>query len=219
MWVPPSDPDRARARPGILTWTLLALNVFLFLVSVAAGLDNSLFDWGFRPASPHLGPAFASLFLHAGFFHLFGNMWFLVTFGPRVEARIGIFATALTWILAHAFALLAHTLTNRYSTIPVVGASGAISGLLGVYAFLFASRKLDLHVFLGLIRVFKFQARALLVVVLWLAWQLGMALWDWAHPSQAGGVAYWAHLGGIALGLILGFMYKGLGLADPPGPS
>ena len=211
MWIVPVPVERRTSRPAFLLWSFVAVCCMTFLVSLLRGLDEAIYDWAYRPGAPYFGPMLASLVLHGGFAHLFGNMLFLWCFGEAVEDSLGPILFLIILLVTHAFAMLAHTLTHAYDTTPVVGASGAVSGVMGIYAFLFGNRSLTLHLFLGFFRVGKLQVNALGAILVWLGLQLAFAL-----LTRGSGIAYWAHLGGIGVGFILGFLFQGLGFPKKP---
>jgi membrane associated rhomboid family serine protease len=210
MMILPTSEDRAHTGIPWLLWAIIAANTLLWLADAAAG-GRLVLDWGFRPAAPDIGSALASAFLHAGFLHLFGNMLFLYTFGNAVEDSLGWLNFALVYLLTHAFAILAHAMTHPNDFTVVVGASGAVSGIMGVYGFLYSKRPITLHFFIGPFRMGKATIAALAAVLMWLGMDLVLALLT--GGGQVGGTAYWAHIGGAAMGFIMGMMYDGLGLA------
>lgn len=142
-----------------------------------------------------------SMFMHAGFAHIFGNMLFLLIFGDNIENRIGHFRYLVFYLVCGIIASLAHVLvsvsTGSSTLIPSLGASGAISGVLGGYLLLFPKRRVRVVMFYQLIEV-----PAIIAIGIWFAFQLisGIGL---LGESQGGGVAYGAHIGGFIAGLFL----------------
>lgn len=142
-----------------------------------------------------------SMFMHAGFAHIFGNMLFLLIFGDNIENRIGHFRYLIFYLVCGIIASLAHVLvsvsTGSSTLIPSLGASGAISGVLGGYLLLFPKRRVRVVMFYQLIEV-----PAIIAIGIWFAFQLisGIGL---LGESQGGGVAYGAHIGGFIAGLFL----------------
>ncbi len=144
-----------------------------------------------------------SMFIHGGFFHLLGNMWSLWIFGDNVEDRFGHFGFLFFYIVTGIAASVSHILVSPHSMIPTVGASGAISGVMGAYVLLFPrARILVLLPIFIFIRIFTVPAWVFLGF--WFFWQLlqGLATVSASNPS-VGGVAFWAHIGGFAAGMIL----------------
>jgi membrane associated rhomboid family serine protease len=140
------------------------------------------------------------MFLHGGFMHILGNMWFLWVFGDNIEDRLGPIRYLLFYLLCGVGAALAHFLTDPRSTIPVVGASGAISGVLGAYFLLFPGRKVITLIPL-LIAFFTVRLPAVVILGYWFAIQFFNGFAALSGP-QGAGVAWWAHIGGFVLGLI-----------------
>ena len=188
------------ARLPLLTWSLTALCCLLFLISLKE-LRTVLSVWGFIPAEWYRFSGItllSSMFLHANFAHLAGNMYFLLTFGDNVEDEFGRVKYLLLILFSGLFATFTHLLTHPGSTIPCIGASGFISGIIACYAVLFPRVKICIfiaRVFLvrGLINLPAWGA-----FVLWMLFQITMAAL--ATPGT-GGTAYSAHLGGAIAGL------------------
>jgi membrane associated rhomboid family serine protease len=210
IFILPTTEDRAHTKVPWLLWGLVLLNAFIWLITVAGSYRLAL-DYGFRPAAPSFSTALYSAFLHGGFMHLFGNMVFLYAFGNAVEDSLGSFNFALVYLLTHAFAVLAHGMTHANDFTVVIGASGAVSGIMGVYGFLFSKRIVTLNIFIGFFRVGKIRVAALGAVLAWFGMDLFSALMG--SGDELGGTAYWAHLGGAGMGFIMGMMFDGLGMA------
>ncbi len=157
---------------------------------------------------------FTSMFLHGGFWHLFGNMLFLWVFGDNVEDAMGHGRFALFYVLCGAVAGLTHAGLDPASQIPTIGASGAVSGVLGAYLMLHPKRKIWIFIVLMPLRVPAWGALGG-----WIAFQVIAAL---AFGGQGGGIAWYAHIGGFAAGvlLIVPFRKRGVPLFDraPVGP-
>lgn len=213
--IPLRDLNPTRTFP-IFTILLIAANVVIFLyqATLPAPLERQfVFQFGMipnrlghelgNPAAPLLGvgTVFTSMFLHGGFLHLLGNMWFLWIFGDNIEDRLGHFRYLVFYLLCGVGAALAHFLTDSRSMIPTVGASGAISGVLGAYLVLFPGRKV---ITLIPLVVFFFTVELPAVVLLgwWFAIQFLNGFAALSGPGGPG-VAWWAHIGGFVLGLIL----------------
>jgi membrane associated rhomboid family serine protease len=162
--------------------------------------DLFVFDHGFRPAAGEVVDLFTSMFLHGGFMHLFGNMLFLWIYGDNVEYRLGRVKYLLAYLATGAAATLFYTLLAPGSTLPLVGASGAISGVLGFYFLWFPKNVVRALVFLFpiLMRVFEIPARIVLGVYLVVDNLLPMLF---TIGQAGGGVAHGAHIGGFLAGL------------------
>ncbi|RYI25000.1 MAG: rhomboid family intramembrane serine protease [Acetobacteraceae bacterium] len=190
-----------------VTFTLIAMNVLVFLwyfTSMSEWETNRLFvTWGLVPARLMSGQGWetivTSMFLHAGWMHLGGNMLFLWIFGDNLEEEMGHFGFLLFYLACGAAAGLAQALPDPGSPMPMVGASGAIAGVMGGYLLLFPRAKVDvLFIFIIFFRIFAIPAW--IVLTIW----LGIQVFSGAStPSDAGGVAYWAHVGGFLAGLVL----------------
>jgi membrane associated rhomboid family serine protease len=161
--------------------------------------DLYVFEHGYKPAEPQFADLFYSLFLHGGFLHLFGNMLFLWIYGDNVEYRLGRLAYLLWYLATGVAATLFFALFASASTVPLVGASGAISGVLGFYFLWFPRNTVRLFVFLFpfFMNVVAVRARLVLGVYLLLDNVLPFLL----SSSGSGGVAHGAHIGGFVAGL------------------
>lgn len=213
--IPISDDNPVRLTPYV-NWTLIALCVLVFAYEFSLGdegerLVNSL---GFVPAgllhpqqTMALVPAlptpltiFTSMFLHGGFLHLGGNMLYLLIFGNNVEDAMGHVRYLLFYLVSGVAAALTMAFVSPTSLIPMIGASGAISGVLGAYVLLYPRAKVRVILPWGFAIFYPFRIGAMWVVGFWFALQLFNAIFsDAAQP----GVAWWAHVGGFIVGLLL----------------
>src|SRR6185295_12598141 len=139
-----------------------------------------------------------SMFLHGGWFHLIGNMWFLWVFGNNVEDSMGGVRFIVFYIVCGLAAAAAQTFTNPSSSVPMVGASGAISGVMGAYIVLYPRVRVHMLVVLGF-----FITRIVVPAYLMLGYWLLLQLLGGALATETGGVAFWAHAGGFAAGALL----------------
>jgi hypothetical protein len=215
--IPLRDANPSRSAPFV-TLALIALNCFVFFYELAlppAGLEQLVFTFGMVPARLAAFPAhpdisfgdaalpfLTSMFLHAGWLHLLGNMWFLWIFGDNVEDYLGHLRFLLFYLLCGLAASAAHLVFNWNSTLPTVGASGAIAGVLGAYLLLFPGARI-----LTLVPVFfvwLMELPAYVILIYWFVLQLlrGTAT-SLAETAPGGGVAWWAHVGGFVAGLAL----------------
>ena len=195
-------------RTPYVTYALIAANVLIYLYGLAAlqtdqAINQFYYDYAMIPARISAGENYISLltsiFLHGGFMHLAGNMLFLFIFGDNMEDEMGHLPFLLFYLLSGLGADLAQFATEPYSTIPTVGASGAIAGVMGGYLLLFPKARVDILLFI-IIYVRIFPIPAWIMLGLWFGLQLLNGLG--ADASQ-GGVAYWAHAGGFVIGLAL----------------
>ncbi|MEB3299460.1 MAG: rhomboid family intramembrane serine protease [Candidatus Sericytochromatia bacterium] len=150
-----------------------------------------------------LGVLVSAIFLHGGWLHLLGNMWFLWVFGDNVEGRLGHVRYLFFYLAAGALAFLAQALLEPGSRLPIVGASGAIAGVLGLYMVLFPDARVRTLLLLGIFVLFP-KLRAWWFLGWWFVVQAFSAtLAQLAGASaHAGGVAWWAHVGGFVVGLL-----------------
>ncbi|MBP9047871.1 MAG: rhomboid family intramembrane serine protease [Tabrizicola sp.] len=190
-----------------VTFTLIAINVLVFLwyfTSLSEWDTQRLFlAWGLVPARLMSGEGLetvvTSMFLHAGWMHLGGNMLFLWIFGDNLEEEMGHLGFLIFYLACGAAAGLAQALPDPGALTPMVGASGAIAGVMGGYLLLFPKARVDvLFIFIIFFRIFAIPAW--IVLGIWLALQIFSGV---ATPTDAGGVAYWAHVGGFVAGLVL----------------
>lgn len=199
-----------------VTYILLAINVLVFLAYYPASdefqVNRFYLEWGLQPGNVSDGRAlhtiFTSMFLHAGWLHIAGNMLFLWIFGDNLEDTFGHFGFALFYLAAGIAAALIHVVSAPYSMVPLVGASGAIAGVMGGYLLLFPKAKIDILVII--IIFFKiFPIPAWIMLGIWFVIQLVNGV---ISDASMGGVAYWAHAGGFVAGLLFTFpIWQGLG--------
>jgi membrane associated rhomboid family serine protease len=159
------------------------------------------------PLATQAEPYFSSIFLHGSFLHLFSNMWSLWLFGDNVEDRMGHLRFLIFYVLCGLIAGLSHSILNPGSWLPAVGASGAISGVMGAYLLMFPRSRLVM-VTLLIFYPIVFEMPAVLFLIFWFIGQLfggtytlGQTLSD--SSAQAGGIAFWAHIGGFLAGIAL----------------
>jgi len=194
----------------IVNYMLIAINIFVFVLQWLAGpyQEALVYQYALIPVqftnSLNLGDVtdiFTSMFMHAGFFHLAGNMLYLWIFGDNVEDSMGP-AKYLTFYLAGGIvASLTHILTNPNSQIPTVGASGAIGAVLGAYLVLYPQSRVVTIIPLGFfMRITLVPAS--IVLGLWFLLQLFSGVLSFGGPD-IGGVAFWAHIGGFVTGVAL----------------
>lgn len=204
------DQIRDGAKP-IFTYLFLGMNILIFLyeVSLGAGLNEFLTTYGTIPAEITQGTdlftLFTNMFLHGGWMHLIGNMAFLWVFADNIEATIGNVKFALFYIAGGVLASLAHIFFNMDSTIPAVGASGAIAAVLGAYLVMFPRYRVKLFV------VYIFRSiliPAIAFLGLWIVQQLISGVGSISNTADTAGVAWWAHIGGFVFGLVMGLLFR-----------
>jgi membrane associated rhomboid family serine protease len=165
-----------------------------------------VFTLGFVPAEFNLLTIFTSMFMHGGFAHIIGNMWFLYIFGDNVESILGHVKYFIFYIACGVGAALAQFFIEPFSQIPMIGASGAIAGVLGAYMIRFP--KARVHVFVIFIFITTIVVPAQIVLGLWFLMQLTNGLGS-IGVNTTGGVAWFAHIGGFIAGVaLLNFLQK-----------
>lgn len=183
---------------------LLNVGIFLYEVSLWAGLDNFLLTWGSIPteilAGKDLITLLTSTFLHGWWMHLIGNMLFLRVFGDNIEARIGHRRFILFYLAWGIAAGLIHAWFNPSSTVPAVGASGAIAAVLGAYLMMFPQGRIKM-IFMRTMQTFLIPARQFLLY--WIGMQFFSGIWALASSWLDGGVAWRAHIGGFLFGVLI----------------
>lgn len=194
------------ARTAYVTYLLVATNIGVFLAMLPLmGDERALFDiywqFGMVPAKVIHGQGLTgivtSIFLHGGVMHLAGNMLFLWIFGDNLEDKLGHLGFLLFYLVAGAGAALLQMWSAPTSPVPLIGASGAIAGVMGGYLLLFPRARVDVIViFIVFFRVFALPAWMMLGI--WFGFQIFNGL---NAPIGEGGVAYWAHAGGFVVGL------------------
>ena len=193
-------------RTPYVTYGLIAVNIVIFLaysplLSDPRGLNEFFKTWGLVPAWVLSEPLdiFTSMFLHGGFMHLAGNMLFLWVFGDNMEDEMGHGPFLAFYLAGGVGAALLQIAADPTSTVPMVGASGAIAAVLGGYLLLFPKARVDvLFIIVIIIRIIPIPAA--FVLGIWFALQIFGGL---GSSTDGGGVAYWAHAGGFIAGVVL----------------
>ncbi len=224
--IPLRDNIRTRSFPWANGLILLAnILVFLFEISLStAGLNRMILRFGLIPARVHWldpntwEPILTSMFLHAGWLHLIGNMWALFIFGDNVEDRLGHFRYILFYLLSGLAAAALTIAVTPASTVPIIGASGAIAGVLGAYFILYPGGKV-----LTLIPVFFLpwivDLPAVIFLGFWFLLQFLSGVASLQAAGQVAAVAWWAHVGGFLSGMVLLFLLGGTARRRAPPPS
>lgn len=209
--------------PPITTWLLIFANSIVFFFEVGMPpqqLEGFMYLFGLVPARymhpewaaavglsfNDYSPFLTSMFLHGGWLHIILNMWALWIFGDNVEERMGSIRFLIFYLLCGLSGSVAHLLANPDSTVPAVGASGAIAGVLGAYLVLFPFARLIVLVPI-LIFPFFFEVPAAFFIGFWALSQLFSGTLSLAYHANVGGVAWWGHIGGFAAGIVLQFFF------------
>ena len=231
----PLHDDNPTLRTPVVTYVIVALNLAAWVLIQGAGFSEmslvaSVCNLGLVPGEitklARLGDGIAiakgvacivdnerinyltpltSMFLHGGWIHLLGNLWFFWVFGNNVEDSMGRGRFALFYLLCGLAAAGAHVLVEPRSIVPTVGASGAISGVMGGYLILYPHAHVRM-----LFPPFFFWARAWLVLIYWLVWQVFSGLPELmdVDPEVSSGTAFWAHIGGFVAGVVLVILFR-----------
>lgn len=208
----PYKDDNPTSTFPFITIGIIVLNIIIFIWEIIspAGEKAIVYSYGaipysittFEKAQPvhPFFTLFSSMFLHGGYFHLGGNMLYLWIFGNNIEDRLGHLRFLTFYIFSGIVAAYSHAITEPNSTIPMIGASGAVSGILGAYILLFPHARVHTLIFLGFF-VTTIKVPALIVIGFWAIIQLINGLISKGLLNQ-GGVAWFAHLGGFLIGLL-----------------
>ncbi len=233
--IPISDSPGVRRHFPYINVLLILANVLVFLyeLSLGQGTDQFLTDYGVVPAAITAGhplsptapsPIYLTLitsqFLHGGLLHIAGNMVFLWVFGDNVEDRLGHLGYLVFYLAAGVVAGLAQVVVDPTSTVPGVGASGAIAGVLAGYLVLFPRAAVRTLLFIGPF-ITMTRLSAFLLIGFWFVLQLisGVAELASTAASQNGGVAFWAHIGGFAFGLVIMWLLRAATDVENPSPA
>jgi membrane associated rhomboid family serine protease len=206
--LPIGDDDSTRKTFPFVNYALIAVNVVFFLIELSGG-DAFIMKWAFIPSRFLANPLgdfltlFTAMFMHAGWVHLGGNMLYLWIFGDNVEDRFGHLKYLIFYLICGLVATFAQLIFNTISDVPNLGASGAIAGVLGAYIILFPQGRI--RVLFGTQVV---QMSALIVIGIWIVLQFFSGIGS-ITSADTGGVAYMAHIGGFAAGILLTFLFRG----------
>jgi len=231
--IPLRDLDAKRTGTPVVTILLIAANALMFFFELSLGqrLESFVMSAAFVPArlsegglglgdlGAGLESGLLSMFLHGGWAHFLGNMLFLWIFGDNVEDRLGHFRYLVFYLLCGYVATFAHLWANPGSTVPAIGASGAISGVLGAYLVLHPKARIQTLIFFGFFARFVYVP-AWVFLPIWFLIQLfsGVASLRVADAQAGGGVAFFAHIGGFIAGPILLFVLGGWRKPERPEP-
>lgn len=213
--IPLRDTLTSRNHP-VANYTIIALNVIVYFIQPYEA-DRFFYFYGLVPARyfvPHISSYFtlaeqffsliSFMFIHGSFWHLLGNMWSLYIFGDNIEDRLGSFRYIIFYFLCGIVSGLFHMILNIYSNIPTIGASGAIAGIMGAYFLLFPNSKI-LTLIPILFIPFFIQIPAYFFLGIWLFLQFLSAA---GTSGAAGGIAWWAHIGGFISGMLFLKLFK-----------
>lgn len=216
--IPLRDDVPSRRVPAVMG-LLIAANIVVFLgeVSLPPPRQEAVFyTFGLVPAAyfdvesgpeaqpvpSRIWPFVTHMFLHAGWLHLLSNMWFLWIFGDNVEDRMGHVLFLLFYLVCGLAAASTQLLLSRNSSVPMVGASGAVAGVLGAYVLLYPLARITVLLPILLYPLF-FRVPALVFIVVWFGFQVYSGTQSLWKSGLAEGVAWWAHVGGFAAGMLM----------------
>ena len=216
--IPIRDNVPARRDPWLI-YAIIAANVAVFLHEISlhpALLHRFIYRWGVVPAlflrpeaalqlrlqTAPLVTLFTSMFIHGGWLHIISNMWALWLFGDNVEDRLGHARFLFFYLACGVAAMLAHVLLNPSSTVPAVGASGAIAGVMGAYLLFYPLARMIVMIPIFFYPFF-FELPAALYILIWAWTQFTSGTITLLTGYNGGGVAFWAHVGGFIAGMIL----------------
>jgi membrane associated rhomboid family serine protease len=211
----------SRSREPVVVWTIVGLNaaVFLYQLTLSGPAEQYFIyrhalvplryfspDWGWNVGLPanDITPFFTAMFLHGGWLHIILNMWTLWIFGPALEDRLGPVRFSMLYLGSGLAASIAHAAFNSGSYQPMLGASGAIAGVIGAYALRFPYAWVRVLVPIVFIPLF-FSIPALMFAGIWFLLQVVQGAGELLNPfaGAAGGIAWWAHIGGFITGIVL----------------
>lgn len=205
MFCLPVPKDKFQTSTPWVIGTIAILDAILLLPLYVGDKVAFFTRFAFTPSHPTLLTLISALFLHVGLLHYVGNMWFLWIFGRKVECTLGSLRFAGLYLLCGVGDQLLHLLLNLHSSIPLVGASGAISGIAGFYFVLFPHDRFNLHLYFGWWRIAKIDTTTRSAVGAWIGEQTLLGLIT--RVAQFSSVAFWAHVGGFAVGAGVGAIY------------
>ena len=209
MFFPYKD-DNPRILFPFVTYTIIGINslvfIYQYLILPPESLGDIISTYALTPAAPSVITVFTSMFMHGGLMHIIFNMWFLWIFGDNIESVLGHKRYVLFYLLCGVGAALAQIQINTGSQIPMVGASGAIAGVLGAYLIRFP--RATVHVLVILIIFITFiRVPAMVVIGIWFLSNLTAGLGT-LGIEETGGTAWFAHLGGFVSGVVLNQVFK-----------
>lgn len=207
--IPLSDIDRRPVHFPVITYLIIATNIFIFFLELQGG-DAFILQWAVIPSEIAAGNGLfnivSAMFLHGGWMHIIGNMIYLWAFGPEIEDVMGRVRYPVFYLLGGAAAFLAQVLMDPSSEVPNLGASGAIAAVMGAFLVTFPHDRIRTLVFIGWYITITFIP-ALILVGFWFALQLLSEVGS-VMANKSDGVAYMAHVGGIAFGIVTARIFE-----------
>jgi len=207
--IPLSDVDRRPVNFPVVTSFVIAANSIIFILELV-GSDASIVQWSFVPSEissgQHWVTILTAMFIHGGWFHILGNMVYLWAFGPEIEDVMGRVRYSVFYLSGGVAASLAQVIADPSSMVPNLGASGAIAAVMGAFLVTFPHDRIRTLVFLGWFVTITFIPSVILIG-LWFFIQLFSEVGAFTK-TQAGGVAYMAHLGGLGFGIVTARLFE-----------
>lgn len=208
--IPLRDKNPSGTVPYVIALIIIFnILIWLYELSLGANAENFLTHFGLVPKNfvsmferPYgvftnaFEPLFSSMFIHVSWSHIIFNMWFLWIFGDNIEDLLGHKKFLAFYFACGIGSSLAHVVVHSHSALPMVGASGAVSGVLGAYAWSFPKARITTY-----FAVWPFDVRAYIYFIIWFALQLLPGLVELGGNRDGAGIAYWAHIGGFAIGI------------------
>lgn len=221
MLFPIGDENIQGGHRPLFSYSFLVLNILVFVYQFQMGDQLGAFiqQFGSVPArimaGENLLSLLTSIFLHGGLMHLLGNMLFLWIFADNIEAVVGNMRFLIFYLLGGLVAHAAHIAYDPASTVPTVGASGAIAAVMGAYLVMFPRSRVRV-----LFLIFPFYVSAYIFLGLWIYFQIQSGIGSLSmRGEQVGGVAYWAHIGGFVFGVLFGLYYRAVRKLPPFGKN
>jgi membrane associated rhomboid family serine protease len=207
--IPLSDIDRKLSRFPVITALIIGMNTLIFLFELRKG-EAFIIRWSFVPseiaAGRHLITLITAMFIHGGWLHIIGNMVYLWAFGPAIEGAMGKVRYLVFYFLGGLVAALAQIAAAPASSVPTLGASGAIAAVMGSFLISFPHDRIRTILFLGFF-VTIYSVPAILLVGFWFLIQLFSEVGSLVH-RRLGGIAYMAHIGGFVFGMAFALLSK-----------
>ena len=214
MFLPYADDPPPERRFPWMNWLLIALNTAIFAAyGMSPDYQDIVARYGFTPAEFNLPTMFTAMFLHGSWMHLLGNMWFLYLFGDNVENRVGPFKYLLAYLICGLAGDYSHYMFFSDSTMPSIGASGAIFGVMGMYLMLFPRNRIRVLYFLFIL-IGRISVSAIWVIGMFAGMELlySRMLTQGGLGEMESSIGHLAHAGGFVAGTVLSILYAGFGL-------
>ncbi len=206
MFCLPVPKDKYQTGTPYVVVAIAVIDALLLIPAFGVHRAEFFARFGFTPLHPTVLTLLSAIFLHIGLWHYIGNMWFFWIFGRKVECALGHLRFGMVYLLSGVGGQLFHLLLNRHSAVPLVGASGAISGVAGVFFMLFPQDRFHLHLYLGYWRVKTLDTTTRSAVGAWFGEQTLLGLLT--RLSVFTSVAFWAHVGGFLTGVAAGALFN-----------